>query len=230
MIRITARLSPGRRSATYGSSLTAGQKSRRHIAVRPSISLGGRSRWLSDDPDVLANAASSLAYFGEDIGAMIGLVDRALALNPSFARGWYLSGVLGYWPVQPDLAIEHVETRMRLSPRERMGMIRLPVIGIGPFLQTAVRRGGIQASSCDPRTSRFPGAIPPSRRLLRPYGAARRSAAIVDIGCAPLPPCRCRAISLSATPSIASFYLRACGSRRARQHEPDPPSRRDPRR
>ena len=32
-----------------------------------------------------------LAYFGEDIGAMMGLLDRALALNPSFARGWYLS-------------------------------------------------------------------------------------------------------------------------------------------
>jgi len=47
-----------------------------------------------DDPSILANAAHVLAYFGEDIGAMIGLVDRALALNPSFARGWYLSGVL----------------------------------------------------------------------------------------------------------------------------------------
>ena len=47
-----------------------------------------------NDPGILANAAFALAYFGEDIGAMIGLVDRALALNPSFARGWYLSGLL----------------------------------------------------------------------------------------------------------------------------------------
>ena len=39
--------------------------------------------------------------FGEDIGAMIGLVDRAFALNPSFARGWYLSGVSGYLPANP---------------------------------------------------------------------------------------------------------------------------------
>ncbi len=60
-----------------------------------------------------------LAYFGEDIGAMIGLVDRALALNPSFARGWFFSGVLRLWAGQPDLAIEHVETSLRLSPRER---------------------------------------------------------------------------------------------------------------
>ena len=45
-----------------------------------------------DDPGVLANAALSLAYFGEDIGAMTALVDRALALNPNFARGWQISG------------------------------------------------------------------------------------------------------------------------------------------
>jgi tetratricopeptide (TPR) repeat protein len=42
-----------------------------------------------DDPVTLANAAVGLAYFGEDIGAMMALVDRALALNPNFARGWH---------------------------------------------------------------------------------------------------------------------------------------------
>ncbi|HEY2539502.1 MAG TPA: BTAD domain-containing putative transcriptional regulator, partial [Stellaceae bacterium] len=46
-----------------------------------------------DDPGILANAAQALAYFGEDIGAMMALVDRALALNPNFARGWHVSGV-----------------------------------------------------------------------------------------------------------------------------------------
>jgi len=74
-----------------------------------------------NDPGVLANAAYVLAYFGEDIGAMIGLVDRALALNPSYARGWYLSGIIRMLAGQPDFAIEHVETSLRLSPRERIG-------------------------------------------------------------------------------------------------------------
>jgi hypothetical protein len=54
-----------------------------------------------------------LAAFGEHIDAMIGLADRALALNPSFARGWYLSGVLRVFAGQPHLAIEHVETSLR---------------------------------------------------------------------------------------------------------------------
>jgi TolB-like protein len=74
-----------------------------------------------DDPGILANAAFALAYFGEDIGAMIALVDRALALNPSFARGWHISGTLRLFAGQPDIAIEHVETSLRLSPRARVG-------------------------------------------------------------------------------------------------------------
>jgi adenylate cyclase len=74
-----------------------------------------------NDPQILANAAFVLAWFGEDIGAMIGLVDRALTLNPSFAHGWYLSGLLRAWAGYPDLAIEHVETALRLSPREHLG-------------------------------------------------------------------------------------------------------------
>jgi adenylate cyclase len=69
-----------------------------------------------------------LAYFGEDIDAMIGLVDRALALNPSLARGWFRSGVLRTFAGEPDLAIEHIETSVRLSPRERMGS---PLFAIG---------------------------------------------------------------------------------------------------
>jgi TolB-like protein/class 3 adenylate cyclase len=74
-----------------------------------------------DDPGILANAAQALAYFGEDIGAMIALVDRALTLNPNFARGWLISGHLRNWVGQHDIAIEHVEAALRLSPRARVG-------------------------------------------------------------------------------------------------------------
>jgi adenylate cyclase len=87
-----------------------------------------------NDPGVLDNAAFALGYFGEDIGSMIGLVDRALALNPSFARGWYRSGLLRLWAGQPDLAIEHAETSLRLSPRERVG-VPLDVIGAAYFFK-----------------------------------------------------------------------------------------------
>jgi adenylate cyclase len=75
-----------------------------------------------------------LAFFGEDVGAMSGLVDRALALNPSYARGWYVSGIIKVLADQPDLAIEHLETSLRLSPRERMGA-PLFVLGMAYFFK-----------------------------------------------------------------------------------------------
>jgi TolB-like protein/class 3 adenylate cyclase len=87
-----------------------------------------------NDPGILANAALALGYFGEDIGAMIGLVERALVLNPSFARGWYVSGVLRLFAGQPDLAIEHLKTSLRLSPRERMGQ-SLSLMGTAYFFK-----------------------------------------------------------------------------------------------
>ena len=74
-----------------------------------------------DDPSVLANAAIALAYFGEDIGAMAALADRAVALNPSFARGWYTCGVLRCWGGEPDAAIQDVNAALRFSPRAKVG-------------------------------------------------------------------------------------------------------------
>ena len=78
----------------------------------------------NDDPGILANAALALAYFGENIGAMIALVDHALAANSNYARGWHIGGLLRIWAGQPDIAIEHLETSLRLSPRVRIGASR----------------------------------------------------------------------------------------------------------
>jgi adenylate cyclase len=86
-----------------------------------------------DDPGILANAAHALAYLGEDIGAMIALVDRALVLNPNYARGWNLSGVLRYWAGQPEIAIPRIEAALRLSPRARIGTA-LAAVGCAHFL------------------------------------------------------------------------------------------------
>src|SRR5215472_2257082 len=52
---------------------------------------------------------------------MIVLVDRALAFNPSYARGWHISGFLRLWAGQTDLAIEHGKMASRLSPRAPAG-------------------------------------------------------------------------------------------------------------
>lgn len=88
----------------------------------------------NDDPGVLANVSFVLANFGEDIGAMIGLIDRALALNPNYARGWHISGLLRLYAGELDRAIEHVEAALRLSPRERVGNLMV-VLGLACFFQ-----------------------------------------------------------------------------------------------
>jgi TolB-like protein len=96
--------------------------------ARQSLQVAG------DDPGILADAAFLLANFGEDIGAMMALVARALALTPSFSRGWFLGGVLRLWAGLHDLAIEHAETALRLSPRERTGT-PLSLIGEAHFFK-----------------------------------------------------------------------------------------------
>jgi adenylate cyclase len=113
------------------------------------------------DPTILANAALVLAYAGEDIGALIELVDRALRLNPSFARGWYVSGLLRNFAGQGDLAIEHVETSLRLSPRERIGG-PLAVLGGAHFFK---RRFNEAASKLLLAIQDNPGS-PPAYRIL----------------------------------------------------------------
>jgi TolB-like protein len=89
-------------------------------------------RVATDDPYVLAVAAQTLAYFGEDIDAALGLVDRALVLNPSFARGWVVSSWLRLWAGQPELAISHAEIAVRLSPRAGVAAAFM-AIGVAHF-------------------------------------------------------------------------------------------------
>jgi adenylate cyclase len=121
------------RDLHYGPTLGLAAQCCQHLAtnfnapdrdtIRPKgIDFGRRAVEVAgDDPGVLADAAMALAVLGEDLDAMIALVDRALAFNPSYARGWHISGFLRLWAGQTDLAIEHGEMALRLSPRARAG-------------------------------------------------------------------------------------------------------------
>src|SRR5262249_20201928 len=87
----------------------------------------------ADDPGVLGRAAMVLGRFGEDIDAALALIDRALALNPSFAYGWYWSGWLRLFAGQADVAIQHFETSMRLNARGQRGF-HLGGVGMAHFV------------------------------------------------------------------------------------------------
>ena len=63
--------------------------------ARQAIELARRAleTTRNDDPGVLANASFILTNFGEEIGAMTALIDRALSLD-QLARGWNISALL----------------------------------------------------------------------------------------------------------------------------------------
>jgi hypothetical protein len=53
---------------------------------------------------------------GYDLGAVVGLVKRALALDPGSATAWFSSGVVRVMTDDLDLALEHLDTASRLDP------------------------------------------------------------------------------------------------------------------
>jgi len=85
-----------------------------------------------DDAGAIANAAFMLGSLGDDIAPAISLVERALELNPSFARGWGISAWLRMWGGQPNAAVEHWNTSIRLSPRHR-NVTEHPLFGLAHF-------------------------------------------------------------------------------------------------
>jgi TolB-like protein/class 3 adenylate cyclase len=93
-----------------------------HADVRKSVDLARRAlRAAENDPTTVANAAITLAYGGEDIAAMLALVDRALAINPSSARAWHAKALLNLWAGETELANKYEDASVRLSPRVRTG-------------------------------------------------------------------------------------------------------------
>ncbi len=131
------------RDSNYGPALVSAARCHQDLhlngcgeyerAKRESLELVQRAlQAAGGDPVVLGDAAYVLGYFGEDINAAIALIDRSLKLNPSFAAGWYRSGWLRLWVGQPDVAINHFETALRLNPRDPTPGI-LMGIGVGHF-------------------------------------------------------------------------------------------------
>ena len=138
---------------------------------RKSVDLARQAlRCAPDDPEVLAHAAHVLGYFDEDLDAAVALVDRALVLNPSYANGWYWSGVVRNWVGRPDLALEHFANFLRLSPRERFPFY-LNAIGIALFFARRFERGGRETTGIAAAISEPGTDLPLSRCFLCAYGA-----------------------------------------------------------
>jgi TolB-like protein/class 3 adenylate cyclase len=78
----------------------------------------------NDDAVALASSGIAIGYVFGDFERAASLMDRAQALNSNLAMAWHLSGWIRCFIGQPDIAVEHLERAVRLSPLDpqRPGM------------------------------------------------------------------------------------------------------------
>ena len=88
-----------------------------------------------DDPSVMVIVAGALIILGRDTASIEPMIDRALALNPGDAASWYESGRLRVAMGEPDLAVEHLETAIRLDPLSASRFELLAEFGAARLLQ-----------------------------------------------------------------------------------------------
>jgi tetratricopeptide (TPR) repeat protein len=69
-----------------------------------------------DDAVALSRGGHALAWFAHDLDGGAAYIDRALLLNPNLSAAWNLSGWVRAYRGELQLAIEHHERAMRLSP------------------------------------------------------------------------------------------------------------------
>lgn len=87
--------------------------------IAEGIRLGRRALELDgDDARVLCVVGFSLGSLLKDHRQSVGLLDRALELNPNLALAWNYSGAARISLGQSDIAVEHLERAIRLSPRD----------------------------------------------------------------------------------------------------------------
>jgi len=88
--------------------------------------LAGRAvKCGNDDAVALAGSGIAIGYMFADFDRAVSLMDRAQALNPNLAMAWHLGGWIRCFIGQQDLAVEHLERAVRLSPvdPQRPGML-----------------------------------------------------------------------------------------------------------
>src|SRR5260370_8453696 len=69
-----------------------------------------------DDAVALCSAGFALAVLAGETDNGADFIDRALAIDPNMAWGWYCSGLVRLWLGQPGVALDHNCRALRLNP------------------------------------------------------------------------------------------------------------------
>jgi TolB-like protein/Flp pilus assembly protein TadD len=80
--------------------------------ARRAAELGG------DDALALCTAGFVLGYVAGELENGAALINRALQLNPNLAWGWMFGSWVSVWLGEPEIALEHIDRAIRLSPHD----------------------------------------------------------------------------------------------------------------
>ena len=109
----------GMAARCYSQRVGSGWTIDRPREVAEAERLGRRAVALGqDDAVALSGAGLALAYVVGDLDTGAALIERALSFNPNLAWAWSFSGFVKAWLGESDVAIEHVERALRLSPND----------------------------------------------------------------------------------------------------------------
>lgn len=93
-----------------------------------------------DDAIALAMAGIAFGYVSGDLDQGAALTDRALDLDLNLAWGWLWSGWIRVWLGEPELALQHIERAMRLSPQDPWLLNMQACIASAFSLPVAIRK------------------------------------------------------------------------------------------
>jgi TolB-like protein/tetratricopeptide (TPR) repeat protein len=73
-----------------------------------------------DDALALAKAAHAISAVGGDVEGGASMIGRAIRLNPHLTAAWYVSGWIMLFLGKPEVAIQHLQRAIDLSPYDRL--------------------------------------------------------------------------------------------------------------
>ena len=131
----------------FGSALSAASFAHMMIVIwgwsdepelhrRQAIELANRAlNAAGDDATVLYTVANVVGFLERDQRSALDLVERAISLNPGESGAWRISGILRLRLGETDLAVEHLETALRLNPTGRTRPAQVGWLGQARFQQ-----------------------------------------------------------------------------------------------
>ena len=104
-----------------------------HRAIAIDLAQQAVRLTAGDDADVLSWVVGAYLALQEDAETALALANRCIAINPGSAQGWMMSGWLHMSIGDPDTAITHLETSMRLDPNSTDRRFHLGGIAFSGF-------------------------------------------------------------------------------------------------